>query len=169
MPIQTRSDQEQIVTFRLGSEIYGVPISRVREVLHYRPVMHIPNSPAFVEGVIQVRDQVIPVVDMRRRLQIAGQDAGSRRIVILDLSHPLGIVVDDISRVLRMGQDDYEELPEAVVGNRQDSCINRLAKTDDGLVIIISANKVLDQAEKEALAGFAENMERERQDATGAG
>lgn len=163
-----QSGQNQLVTFRLGSETYGVPISRVREVLHFRPVTRIPQAPEFVEGVIQVRDHVIPVVDMRRRLRIDADATRARRIIVLDLPRPLGIVVDDISRVFRLEEESFEELPEAVAGEGG-GCISRLAKTDDGLVIIIAPERVLARSEAEELAGFAARLDRESAHADGKG
>ena len=144
-------DKGQLVTFRLGHETYGIEIFKIQEVLHYQEVTAIPDAPEFVEGVIRVRDRIIPVVDLRKRFGIKdGQDA-KKRIVVLDLERPLGVVVDDISRVLKLGPEDYEALPETVVGEHERRCIARVAKTDTELVIIITPEWILSSRENEAL------------------
>jgi len=115
----------------------------------------IPNAPEFMEGVIKVRDQIIPVVNLKKRLGIQGSKEDKQRIVVLDLEkHFLGVIVDDISKVLKIDSASYETLPDTILEDREKACINRLAKTEDGLVIIISPERILGRMEKKALEGF---------------
>lgn len=151
-PAHENGDINQLVTFRLGKELYGVDIFKVKEVLHYREVTVIPNAPEFVDGVIDLRGKVIPIVDFKKRLGVNGEGTGKKRIVILDLARPLGLIVDDISKVLLLEQSDYESLPETAIDEHEKDCILKLAKTDDGnLIIVISPEKILTHSEKAAL------------------
>jgi purine-binding chemotaxis protein CheW len=156
-----KSKRDQLVTFRLGREIYGINIFEIQEVIHYQEITSIPNTPEFVEGVIQLRNQVIPVVDLKKRLGIEGEDGKKRRIVILELNERLlGIIVDNISKVHQLESANYEDLPEAVVGNRNKTCLNMLAKIDDMLIIIISPERILDGEEKQILNEFHKNSKQ---------
>lgn len=160
-------EEGQLVTFLLGRETYGIDIFKIQEVLHFQNITSIPNAPEFVEGVIEVRDRVIPVVDLKKRLGIATGTAPKKRIVILDFDEqPLGVIVDDISKVLLLETSNFEALPEAVVGDRDKACIARLAKTDDGLIIVVSPERILTRHEKEALKNFEQNCEQEQIDAS---
>ena len=154
-------EEGQLVTFLLGRETYGIDIFKIQEVLHFQKITSIPSAPGFVEGVIEVRERVIPVVDLKKRLGVKKAEQAKQRIVILDLDEPLGVIVDDVSKVLILEAEDYEVLPEAVVGDRERACISRLAKTDEGLVIIVSPERILSRGEIETLKNFQESREGE--------
>jgi len=155
-------DSTQLVTFRLGQEIYGIDIFKIREVIHLQKINPIPKSPKFVEGVIKVRDQVIPVVNLKKRLGIQDKGGDKQRIIILDLDHQfLGIIVDDISKVLKIEAKHYEALPDTVMREREKACVTRLAKTEEGLIIIISPEHILNRREKKALKDLEKIHEEE--------
>ena len=161
---QSRKDGDgaQLVTFRLGEEMYGIDIFKIREVIHLQKISTIPNAPKFVKGVIKVRNQVIPVVDLKKRLGIKGNVMDKERIVILDLDDQLlGVIVDDISKVLKLELKNYETLPDTVVKEGERACITRLAKTDEGLIIIISPEHILNRREKKVLRDFEAAREEE--------
>ena len=155
-------DTGQLVTFRLDQEIYGIDIFKIREVIHLQKISLIPNAPRFMEGVIKVRNQIIPVVDLKKRLGLQGNKEDKQRIVILDLDDQLlGVIVDDISKVLKIDSRDYEVLPDTITGDGEKACISQLAKTEDGLVIIISPEHILSRKEKKTLKGFEETRKEE--------
>lgn len=157
---QQDRQQDQLVTFRLGREIYGVEISRIQEVIHLQEITAIPNAPEFIDGVIELRDRVIPVVDLKRRLGVAEFGEGKQRIVILDLrDRLLGMIVDDMSKVLMIPESRYEKLPEAVVGDRERNCISRLAKTEEGLIIVLEPERILSEVERRLLRQFDRSTE----------
>lgn len=150
-----------MVTFLLGREIYGIDILKIQEVIHFQEVIRIPNAPEFVEGVTQVRDRVIPVVDLKRRLGILDASDSRHRIVILELDgQSLGVVVDDISMVLTLDASDYEVLPESVMDDRETACISRLAKADSGLIIVITPERILSRRERDVLKEFKKTGEQ---------
>jgi len=148
----------QVVTFRLGRETYGIEIFKIQEVLNFQKITPVPNAPEFVEGVADVRDRVIPVVDLKRRLMVTEEGEGKRRIVILDLKHPLGIIVDDISKVIMLDASQFETLPDVMFGNDDSNCITRLAKNNDELIIMISPERIISRRERGALAEFEESI-----------
>ncbi len=159
-----KNERGQLVTFRLGGETYGIEIFKIQEVLHLKKITAIPNAPEFIEGVIDIRDRVIPIVDLKKRLNVSSEENGKRRIVVLDLERPFGVIVDDISKVLMLDASQYEALPDAVVDDHDEGCITRLAKADDELIIIISPERILTRHEKDALEEFEENNGQETVD-----
>lgn len=154
---QTEDKGKRIVTFKLGGETYGVDISRVQEVIHNQNVVSVPNAPSFVPGIIQVRNRVIPVVNLNERLAIGDRkEREKKRILIIETGErSFGIVVDDISRVMIIDDSMCETLPTSVVADQEKNCIKKLAKTDEGLIIILSPENILSRSELKEL----ENME----------
>jgi purine-binding chemotaxis protein CheW len=153
--LRNAGDARQLVTFCLGRETYGIDIFKIQEVIHLQRISSIPNAPKFVEGVIEVRNQVIPVVNLKKRLGILEKGGDKSRIVILDIDEQLlGVIVDDISKVIKIESENYEILPVTVMGEKENACITCLAKTDDGLIIIISPEHILTRREKRALKDF---------------
>src|SRR5437763_16976232 len=103
-------DEQQLVVFELGAELYGVEIARVHEIIRLQAVTRVPRSPAFVEGVINLRGKVIPVVDLRRRFGLpSAEHTRSSRIVVVEIGDQVvGIVVDGVSEVLRVNSATVE-------------------------------------------------------------
>jgi purine-binding chemotaxis protein CheW len=170
-PESTRSTDRagQLVSFRVGKEYYGIDILRIREVINHRNITRIPNAPRFVEGVLELRGQVIPIIDLKKRLDL---DQGGRqtrsRIVVLDLSEPLGIIVDDISRILRLPGGNYEAVPDTLVCAGATGAIESLARTDDGhLILVLDPGRLLTVTEQAALASMQRMASEDRGRAAG--
>lgn len=153
---EQRVDTTQVVAFRLGSEIYGIEILFIQEVLHLQKITVLPNAPAFIQGVIELRGNVIPIIDLRKRLNLPDGDAQRRRIIVVDLEQGLlGLLVDDVYKVLRVDPRNREEVPAAVVSESARNCVSHLIKTDsDGLVILIAPRNILSSSEHNSLQAF---------------
>ena len=148
--------EEQLVVFLLAGESYGLDISTVQEIIPWQAVTRVPRTPSFVEGIINLRGNVIPVIDLRKRFEL-GQDAAQRetRIVVIEIGNlVVGLVVDGVSEVLRVTQQQVEA-PPAVISGIGTEFIRGVAKTGKGLVILLDADRILDQNEQSAIAaGF---------------
>src|SRR5947207_14366443 len=109
-------EERQLVVFQLGAELYGVEISRVHEIIRLQTVTKVPRAPSFVEGVINLRGKVIPVVDLRRRFGLPTADhTRASRIVVVELGDQVvGIIVDGVSEVLRVNTSTIEPPTPAV-------------------------------------------------------
>ncbi|HEY6099771.1 MAG TPA: chemotaxis protein CheW [Anaeromyxobacter sp.] len=103
----------QLCTFRIGGEDYAVDIMRVREIIHPRPITPVPRAPAFVEGVIRLRREVIPVLDVRKRLGVpAGQDRRKMRFLVANVAgRRIALVVDEVCEVLRLPRREIRPAP----------------------------------------------------------
>ena len=148
--------EEQLVVFRLQREHYGVPIASVREIIRWQEVTHLPHTPEFVEGVINLRGTVIPVIDLARRFDMGAAEATSEtRIVVVDIaSHLVGMVVDSVSEVLRLATDAIE--PPSVIGSSVNvEFLRGVGKAGDRLIVMLDLDKVLSTGERKALAGVS--------------
>jgi purine-binding chemotaxis protein CheW len=142
----------QLVTFKVEGEEFGVDILRVQEIIRSMEVTRVPKAPAFVEGVINLRGKVIPIIDLRKRFGI-GQRAHDRdtRIIVMEISSAVvGFVVDSVSEVLRLPADTVEPTP-AVVTSVDSDYISGVGKLDDRLLILLELDKLLDADEHELL------------------
>jgi purine-binding chemotaxis protein CheW len=103
----------QLCTFRIGGEDYAVDIMRVREIIHPLPITPVPRAPAFVEGVVRLRGEVIPVLDVRRRLGVAQAPVSrkTRFLVVNVARRRIGLVVDEVCEVLRLRRGEIRPAP----------------------------------------------------------
>ena len=149
-------DEQQLVVFELGAELYGVEIARVHEIIRLQTVTRVPRAPAFVEGVINLRGKVIPVVDLRRRFGLpSAEHTRSTRIVVVEIGDQVvGIVVDGVSEVLRVNTATVEP-PSPVVAGIDSEYLHGIAKLPERLVILLDLDRVLAREERSALAAAA--------------
>ena len=154
--VAVTGDERQLVVFQLGAELYGVEISRVHEIIRLQSVTKVPRAPAFVEGVINLRGKVIPVVDLRRRFGLPTADhTRASRIVVVELGDQVvGIIVDGVSEVLRVNTATVEP-PSPVVAGIDSEYLHGIAKLTDRLVILLDLDRVLARDERRALDASA--------------
>ena len=149
-----------LVTFRVGAEHFGMPISDVQEIVRIPTITHIPHAPGFVEGVINLRGRVITVVDMRKRLGqcsasssrhagVAGDKVG--RILVVEAGGKLvGVIVDEVAEVIRLQAEMVEPAPQMVAG-LSNQYINGIGKMEGKLLILIDIQKILSAEDLAAL------------------
>ena len=144
---------EQIVVLDLGGEAYGVGIGCVDEIIRMQAVTRIPNGPSFVEGVTNLRGQVIPVLDLRRRFGLpASAQTPRSRIVVAELGeHTVGLVVDGVSEVLTVGAEAVER-PSSLVTSDRTAFLRGVAKLDERLILLLDLSRILTDAEQADLA-----------------
>jgi len=164
-------EEEQLVTFRLGEEEFAAGITEVREIIRVPEIVTVPRAPHFVEGVINLRGTVIPVIDLRKRFGMAPRSRDEyTRIVVVEMEGVLtGIVVDGVREVIKVPRANVEAAPEILSANVDTRFIRGIAKAAGGerLIIVLDVREVLSFAEKEELAEFERRVEREAD--TGAG
>jgi purine-binding chemotaxis protein CheW len=154
MDTTQRRDDEllQLVTFSTGDEEFGVDILRVQEIIRTMAITKVPKSPEFVEGVINLRGKVIPIIDLRRRfgLQSKEHDKHTRIIVIEINTMIVGFVVDSVSEVLRIPASTVEPPPPVVAG-LESEYISGVGKLEDRLLILLDLDRLLSRADIDAL------------------
>jgi purine-binding chemotaxis protein CheW len=153
----------EFVTFQVGGEEYGVDIRCIAEVVRPLKITPLPRMPEFIEGVVNLRGVIIPIVDLRKRFAISQivDNPKKMRILITKGAIPgvseaapealLGLVVDSVQEVLHISGNDIEPAPEAARGQHA-GFITSMGKVGDRLIIIINITKILSQQERSALA-----------------
>ena len=145
-PTLTKQENEllQLVTFGIGEEEFGIDILKVQEIIRTMAITKVPNSPPYVEGVINLRGKVIPVIDLRSRFNMEYRDHDSHtRIIVLQIHGMIvGFVVDEVSEVLRI-QSNTVEPPPPVVSGIESEYIKGVGKLDDRLLILLDLDKLI--------------------------
>ena len=147
------ADVFQLVSFNLGSEEFAVDIAVVQEIVRMPEITKVPRTADFVEGVVNLRGKIIPVVDLRKRFGLpVGAATKSTRIIIVTIGgRTVGMIVDGVSEVLRLGADAIEAAPELVTSAIDASFIRGIAKLAERLLILLSLELILSQEEVRAL------------------
>jgi purine-binding chemotaxis protein CheW len=142
----------QLVSFKIANEEFGVDILNVQEINKMTQITKVPNAPDFVEGVINLRGRVIPIIDLRTRLKLEKkQHDKDTRIIVVEISNKtVGFIVDAVNEVLRIPTSIIEPPPQLATGIDSDF-IRAVGKLEDRLLILIDLEKVLTEKDKEQL------------------
>ena len=142
----------QLVSFKIGSEEFGVDILKVQEINRMLQITKVPNTPDFIEGVINLRGRVIPVIDLRVKLNMTKKEHDKQtRIIVVELEDKtVGFLVDEVSEVLRIPKSITEAPPE-LVANVNSEYITAVGKLEDRLIILLDLEKALTLQEKSEL------------------
>ena len=154
---QLSGEVVQVVSFRLATEEYGVDISQVQEIIRMVEITHVPRAPRFMEGVINLRGQLIPIIDLRTRFGMTKIAATkSTRIIVTEIgSKRVGIVVDSVSEVLNLPIENVEDAPEMIAGVGNEY-IQGVGKMDERLIIMLDLTMVISGEEKQQLEQIGE-------------
>jgi purine-binding chemotaxis protein CheW len=146
----------QLVSFTIGSEEFGVDILKVQEINRMLDITKVPNAPVFVDGVINLRGKVIPIVNLRQRFGMKPREQDKdTRIVVVELSgKTVGFIVDGVSEVLRIPKSVTEPPPPLVAGINADY-ITAVGKLEDRLLILLDLERVLSDEMKSSLGKVA--------------
>lgn len=141
---QMEGQTNQYVSFVLHGEEYGVPILCVQEIIRYETLTRVPQSPDYVDGVLNLRGQVIPVVNLRKKFELPARDRDkSTRIIVVEvMGRVMGMVVDEVSEVLQVDMEDIAPPPPMGTHLRTDY-ISGMAKINETLVILLEIDKIL--------------------------
>ena len=147
-------EESQLVTFFLDGEEFGVPIAFVKEIVRIPEITRIPRSPVFVEGVANLRGNILPIINLRQRFGLSEEErSDDNRAVIIEIGgHFSGLMVDRVSEVMHVTQDSVEPPPQIVASNIDSSYLRGIAKLDHGkrLVLLLDIERVIPAVELEA-------------------
>jgi len=145
----------QWVTFRLENETYGINVMQVQEVLRYTDIAPVPGAPGYVLGIINLRGNVVTVIDTRSRFGLPFSEAtDSTRIVIIEAEKQvIGILVDSVAEVVYLRTSEIDNAPN--IGTDESAkFIQGVSNRDGELLILVDLNKLLDEEEWDEIAGF---------------
>lgn len=138
----------QLVGFRLNEEEYAIPITRVREIILMKPVTRLPQAPPFIEGVINLRGSVIPIVNLRTRFQMPVREKTdeTRMVVVTVRDQTVACIVDEVTQVMRITLDQIQPAPVSVI-SAAERVVSGIAKVDERLVIVLDIERLFERTE----------------------
>lgn len=145
MSEQKYSDSEvQLVIFKLGREEYGVSILQVQEIKRITDITRVPHTPDYIKGVINLRGSVLPVIDLKNRLNLSQQAiTEDTRIIIVKVAElSIGMVVDAVSEVMTISQENIDS-PDVVAGSVSANYLSGVGKLDNRLLILLNLEEII--------------------------
>ncbi|BEH09798.1 MULTISPECIES: chemotaxis protein CheW [Geobacter] len=154
--METDIQEIQLACFRLGDATFAADIMRIKEIIRPQKLTKIPKAPAFVEGVINLRGMVIPVIDLRKRFELPERVAlEEARLLVVGVSRQLvGLVVDDVTEVVTVQVGDIKPPPHSIDGVSAEYLIG-VCLVRDTLVMLVNLDRILTSREASAIAGLA--------------
>jgi len=158
----TSSTMLQIVTFQVGTEIFGLDILKVHEIIRFQQLTRVPNLPDYVEGVLNLRGKVIPVVGLRQRIGLERKEpTTTTKIIVASVNNDvLGFMVDSVSEVLRINSDTVEPAPR--LGDGGQKYVSGVGKLDNRLLLLLDLDKLLTDDENTAVLAAKANEVHEQ-------
>ena len=143
----------QLVSFMVAGEEYGVEVLRVREIIRLPEITKMPNTPAHIEGIINLRGQVIPIISMRKRFGILDSDHSSQtRIIVMDMDGGLnGFIVDAVSEVIRIRASEIQPPPSVVSGGMGQEFITGVINHAERLLVVMDVDRMFSDDERVSL------------------
>lgn len=154
VPVKTEEsggDLIQLVSFNLDQEEYGVDVLKVREIIRMPVVTRVPNTPHYVEGVINLRGKVIPIISMRKRFGLMEVDSDKQtRIMVMDVEGELmGFIVDAVSEVIRISGSEIQPSPAVVASGLDQECIAGVINQAERLLVLLDLEKMFSSEERD--------------------
>ncbi len=156
------ADEMQLVVFKLKQQDavceYGVEITTVQEIIPMATPTKLPQTPDFIEGIINLRGKVIPIIDLKKRFNMGYSEVTpeTRSVVVEVEGKTVGIIVDEVSEVMRIPADNIEP-PPTVMGGIASEYITGVGKIDNRLLILLDMDRILSEGERTELQDFAMN------------
>ncbi len=151
---QKAREEVQLVVFRLRDEEFGVEIGQVREIIRLPEITKVPEAPGFIEGVINLRGEVIGIVDLAKQFELPAKQELEKaaRIVVAEVEEKtFGMIVDEVPEVLKVPKDEIETTPEVVQSKIKRDYVKGVGKVGERLLILIDLSKILDPGEMKQL------------------
>lgn len=151
---EMEGEADKFLLFDLGEEAYGIQISHIIQIVEMQPITRIPDMPEYVKGIINIRGQIIPTIDLRSRFHLSEKEADKKTcIVIIALeSNSMGLIVDTVSEVKSIPQDDISAAPQVKNLAVNEKYIMGLAKVDDEVKILLDINKLFSEQDVQSIA-----------------
>lgn len=133
-----------LVTFNLGKELFGIQLHQLREIIRLPEIIHIPNAPSFIEGIINLRGSVVCVMDLHKRLNIEKvAEKKSKRIIIVDIvNRTVGLIVDKVNEVVYLQSSKVEPIPPEM-STLDTRFLKGVGKFQDQFILVVDIDKML--------------------------
>lgn len=153
---EARAELIQLVSFNLDKEEYGIEVLKVREIIRMTSITHMPNTPQYVEGIINLRGKVIPIVSMRKKFGLMESDSnGQTRIMVMDIEGELmGFIVDGVSEVIRISASEIQPSPAVVASGIDQECIAGVINQSERLLVLLDLDRMFSHEEKQTFSSL---------------
>lgn len=150
-------EEQQFVGFRLEDQIYGLDISNVAGIMNYEGASKVPNSPSYLEGLINVRGSIIPVINLKKRFNLSDSISENSQVILYYLNgSEIGFLVDEANQVIKIQEDAIEQAPNILkTSNRP--FIRGLGKINGEIILLLDLDKLLSTEEETELSFIQEN------------
>lgn len=140
------------VLFCIGEETYGVEVTHVKGIEKYLNMVPIPNAPSYIEGIINLRGDIIPIISMRVKFGLPKKDVteDTKLIIVKSKDVLIGVEVDSVQEIVEIAEEDISQ-PPVIIKNEKTSYIDKVAHVNDGLVILLDLDGILSNQEQESL------------------
>jgi purine-binding chemotaxis protein CheW len=151
------ADQNQLVTFQLGEELYGINIMDVKEIVRVQTIRAIPNAPTYVEGIFNLRSEIIPIINLHKRFHLkkvlnSDEDELLSGFIIIDIDGmKLGVIIDRVSRVVTIEKEDVQPPPQMLSGIGAEY-IQGVVRQEQGYLIILDIRDLFNPKELQKIA-----------------
>lgn len=147
----------QLVSFKLDEEEYGVDVLKVREIIRLPGITRVPNTPNYVEGVINLRGKVIPIMSIRRRFGLGEvENDKSTRIMVMDVDGELmGFIVDSVSEVIRISEQEIQPPPPVATSGIDQECMSGVVNQPDRLLVLLDLEKISSKEDRRMLSNIS--------------
>ena len=155
--VKESAELRQFISFSVGEEEFGLELLHVREIIREREITWLPKAPSFVKGIINLRGDVIPLIDLRNKFGLERrEDTAQTRVIVAEVEGRLiGIVVDSASQVVRIPAGQIEP-PPRVLGGFSQELVRGVGKLEDKLVILLNPDTILTADERAKLSSLAD-------------
>jgi purine-binding chemotaxis protein CheW len=147
----------QLVSFKLDEEEYGVNVLKVREIIRMPSITRVPNTPHYVEGVINLRGKVIPIMSIRRRFGLEEvENDKSTRIMVMDVDGELmGFIVDSVSEVIRISEKEIQPPPPVATSGVDQECMSGVINQPERLLVLLDLEKMSSREDRKMLSSIS--------------
>jgi purine-binding chemotaxis protein CheW len=151
------ADQNQLVTFQLGEELYGINIMDVKEIVRVQDIRAIPNAPVYVEGIFNLRSEIIPIINLHKRFHLKkiltdDEDDLLSGFIIIDIDGmKLGVIIDRVSRVVTVEKEEIQPPPQMLSGIGAEY-IQGVVRQEQGYLIILNIRDLFNPKELQKIA-----------------
>lgn len=154
-------NETQLVIFKLGNEEYGVNIMQVKEIIRMASINKVPQVPQFVEGIISLRGEILPIIDLREKFGLPKKEKSrSTRILVINLdSTTIGGIVDEVSEVLRIQNSAIRPAPSVIKGVNSDYLLG-IGQIGERIIILLDLAKILETSEVVKIKEIAEELNK---------
>jgi len=153
----TTNDLIQLVSFNLEKEEYGINVLAVREIIRMISITRVPNTPSYVEGVINLRGKVVPIISLRRKFDLAQAEYDKRtRIMVMEVvGEMMGFIVDEVSEVIRISEKDIQPPPPVVASGIEQECMAGIVNQAERLLVLLDLERMFTDDERRLFGSAA--------------